>query len=188
MAIAYSPDNRLIAAADSLGSIAIWDIASSKPLRLIHGDGDELRQLSFAPDGTTLAAAGSTGTIRLWDPITGQELLSLPAHREDQRIGIFAGRLDAGLRRPRRHRPPLARRAVAARARIPHNRISAAERHAILVQLPGTRENQPTTNVLPSPRGQMPPDNRISLVDTCRRGGSAENVLTEFDEMAFRTS
>jgi WD40 repeat protein len=81
MALAYSPDGRLIAAADTLGSITVWDLAMSTPLRLIHGDGDELRQLAFAPDGTALAAAGIKGIIRLWDPITGQELLGLPAHR-----------------------------------------------------------------------------------------------------------
>jgi WD40 repeat protein len=80
-AVAYSPDGRLIAAADTLGSIAVWDLATATPLRLIHGDGDELRQLAFAPDGTALAAAGIKGTIRLWDPITGQELLGLTAHR-----------------------------------------------------------------------------------------------------------
>jgi eukaryotic-like serine/threonine-protein kinase len=81
MALAYSPDGRLIAAADTLGSIAVWDLATATPLRLIHGDGDELRQLAFAPDGTALAAAGIKGTIRLWDPITGQELLGLAANR-----------------------------------------------------------------------------------------------------------
>jgi WD40 repeat protein/serine/threonine protein kinase len=81
LALAYSPDGRLIAAADTLGSIAVWDLATATPLRLIHGDGDELRQLAFAPDGTALAAAGIEGTIRLWDPITGQELMSLSAHR-----------------------------------------------------------------------------------------------------------
>jgi WD40 repeat protein len=79
MALAYSPNSRLIAAADTLGSIAIWDLATSTPLRLIHGDGDELRQVAFARDGTALAAAGIKGTIRLWDPITGQELLGLAA-------------------------------------------------------------------------------------------------------------
>ena len=48
---------------------------------MIHSDGDELRQLAFTPDGTALAAAGIKGVIRLWDPATGQELLSLAAHR-----------------------------------------------------------------------------------------------------------
>jgi WD40 repeat protein len=82
MALAYSPDGRLIAAADTLGSIAVWDLARATPLRIIHGDGDELRQLAFAPDGTALAAGGIKGTIRVWDPVTGQELLGLAAHGE----------------------------------------------------------------------------------------------------------
>ncbi|WP_165234014.1 protein kinase domain-containing protein [Aquisphaera insulae] len=81
MALAYSPDGRSVAAADTLGSIAVWDIETSMPLRLIHGDGNELRQVAFTPDGTALAAAGAGGTIRLWDSVTGQEILALPAHR-----------------------------------------------------------------------------------------------------------
>lgn len=48
---------------------------------MIHGDGDELRQLAFTPDGSALATAGKKGLIRLWDPATGQELLSVAAHR-----------------------------------------------------------------------------------------------------------
>jgi WD40 repeat protein len=48
---------------------------------LIHGDGDELRQLAFAPDGAAIASAGKKGVIRLWDPATGQKLLSLAVHR-----------------------------------------------------------------------------------------------------------
>jgi len=68
-----------------------WSIASQRMMRrpaiawlavrLIHGDGNGLRQLAFTPDGAAVAAAGKNGVIRLWDPVTGQELLSLAAHR-----------------------------------------------------------------------------------------------------------
>jgi WD40 repeat protein len=81
MAVAFAPDGRTLAAADTLGSITVWAVEGSAPLRMIHGDGDEVRQLAFSPDGTALAAAGIRGLIRLWDPVTGQELLSLPPHR-----------------------------------------------------------------------------------------------------------
>jgi WD40 repeat protein len=81
MALAFARDGKTLAVADVLGSITLWDLNRSAPIRLIHGDGDELRQLAFTPDGTAIASAGKSGVIRLWDPATGQELLTLAAHR-----------------------------------------------------------------------------------------------------------
>jgi WD40 repeat protein/tRNA A-37 threonylcarbamoyl transferase component Bud32 len=81
MAIAFAPDGKTLAVADTIGSMTIWDLNLRAPIRVIHGDGDELRQLAFTPDGSALAAAGKKGLIRLWDPATGQELLSVAAHR-----------------------------------------------------------------------------------------------------------
>jgi WD40 repeat protein len=80
-ALAFAPGGRSLAVANMLGSITIWDINRQTPVRLIHGDGDELRQLAYAPDGFAVAAAGISGSIRLWDPVTGQELLRLAGHR-----------------------------------------------------------------------------------------------------------
>jgi WD40 repeat protein len=70
-----------LATADNLGSITLWDTDRWTPIRIAPGDGDELRQLAFTPDGTELAAGGIRGTVRVCDPVTGQELLSLAAHR-----------------------------------------------------------------------------------------------------------
>jgi len=81
MALAFAPDGKTLAVADALGSITLWDPETSTPVRMIHGDGDQLRQLAFTPDGAAVASAGIKGVIRLWDPATGQELLSLAAHR-----------------------------------------------------------------------------------------------------------
>ena len=81
MALAFAPDGGTLAVADILGSITLWDLDRSTPTRSIHGDGDELRQLAFTPDGAAVASAGKNRVIRLWDPATGQELLTLAAHR-----------------------------------------------------------------------------------------------------------
>ncbi|MFI5460472.1 MAG: protein kinase [Isosphaerales bacterium] len=81
MALAFAPDGKTLAVADTLGSMTLWDLDRATPIRLIHSDGDELRQLTFTPDGAAIAAAGIKGVIRLWDPATGQELLTLAAHR-----------------------------------------------------------------------------------------------------------
>jgi eukaryotic-like serine/threonine-protein kinase len=81
MALAFAPDGKTLAVADTLGSITFCDLDRPTPIRLIHSDGDELRQLAFTPDGAAIASGGKNGVIRLWDPATGQELLSLAAHR-----------------------------------------------------------------------------------------------------------
>ena len=81
MAIAFAPDGKTLAVADTIGSMTIWELDHCVPIRLIHGEGEELRQLAFTRDGRALAAAGKKGLIRFWDPATGQELLSVAAHR-----------------------------------------------------------------------------------------------------------
>ena len=58
MALKFTPDGKTLAVADTLGSITLWDLVRSAPIRSIHSDGDELRQLAFTPDGLALAAAG----------------------------------------------------------------------------------------------------------------------------------
>jgi WD40 repeat protein len=65
MAMAFAPDGKTVAVADTLGSITLWDLDRSTPVRLIHSEGDELRQLAFTPDGDAIAAAGIKGVIRL---------------------------------------------------------------------------------------------------------------------------
>jgi hypothetical protein len=60
--------------ADTLGSITLWGVDRSTPIRLINSDGDELREVAFASDDTALVLAGLRGMIRLWDPVTGGEL------------------------------------------------------------------------------------------------------------------
>jgi WD40 repeat protein len=79
MALAFSPDGKTLAVADVLGSITLWDTERAMLVRLIHSDGDQLRQVAFAPDGTALVSAGLRGVIRVWDPVTGQQLIRFAA-------------------------------------------------------------------------------------------------------------
>ena len=85
--VAFSPDDRTLAVANSHGTVTLWNTTDPNhatvrghPLTVPDGS---LESVAFSPDGHTLAAAGSTtvGTITLWnvtDPdnptLTGQPL------------------------------------------------------------------------------------------------------------------
>lgn len=75
--MAFSPDGRLIAAADDSGNVRFWNASTGKPAgKPISVSKDVLTDsvsgVAFSPDGRTLAVVDSTGRIGLWDPATGQ--------------------------------------------------------------------------------------------------------------------
>ncbi len=83
-AVAFSPDGKLLAAAQANGYVRLWNpstgqpvgaplLASTSPQSYVAG-------VAFSPDGTLLATAGDDGTLRLWNPVTGQAVgAPLPA-------------------------------------------------------------------------------------------------------------
>lgn len=89
MALAYSPDGKVLAVADgesgasyrgqgfldgSEGGIRLWDATTGKELRRLAGHEGVIRFLTFSADGRCLMSAGDDGRARLWDPATGKEM------------------------------------------------------------------------------------------------------------------
>src|SRR5262249_13085181 len=70
-AVAYSPDGRLLAVADSLdyrglhtfGVIRLWDVAAGKLVWSLAGHGSSIAGLAFSPDGRRLASASDDGSV-----------------------------------------------------------------------------------------------------------------------------
>jgi WD40 repeat protein len=93
-AVAYSPDGKILAAADGVGIadhrglswhgpaegiIHLWDPKTGKELHRLVGHKGIIRHLAFSADGKVLMsmcyddARMWNGTVKLWDPTTGKE-------------------------------------------------------------------------------------------------------------------
>jgi WD40 repeat protein len=75
--LAFAPDGKSVASADTNGVISVWEVPSGASLlRLPKGTGTTL---AFAPDGKVLATAGWGGALRLFTVATGKEVLQINA-------------------------------------------------------------------------------------------------------------
>jgi WD40 repeat protein len=76
LALAYSPDGRLLASGGIDGAVWLWSASAGKALRRFPGHAGRVSALAFSPDGKLLASAGydtSDLTVSLWDVRTGEE-------------------------------------------------------------------------------------------------------------------
>lgn len=72
-ALRFSPDGKVLAAADELGTIRLMDVATSKEIAALKGHGVQVPALAFAPDGSWLYSASVDGLIRRWKLIPDQD-------------------------------------------------------------------------------------------------------------------
>ena len=82
-ALAFSPDNRLLATAAAFqdSTIRLWDVATGNELGRLEGHRTYAQTLMFLPDGKTLASGGADQTVRLWNVETRQLLRTLRGHK-----------------------------------------------------------------------------------------------------------
>jgi WD40 repeat protein len=67
LAIAYSPDGKILAAGTQSATIKIWDAQTGKELRVLGGQDEAVESVAFSPDGLILASGGRDGALILWD-------------------------------------------------------------------------------------------------------------------------
>ncbi len=82
--IAFSPDSRLVAAADDKRQVIVFDLTNEKILRSIpESHGSRITSLTFSADGALLASTSglpSVGELKLWDLKTGKEVVHFRGH------------------------------------------------------------------------------------------------------------
>ena len=76
-AVAFSPDDSLIATAHADGVIRLWDVKSGQLKLKFVGHGRSVSDIAFVPDGRTLLSASADGTVRVWSTQSQSNLGSL---------------------------------------------------------------------------------------------------------------
>ena len=95
-ALAWSSDNRLLAAASNNNRIYIWDGTTGRQHAVLEGHRGRVIALAFSPTGNLLASSGWDGITRLWDVWSARALVSGPGHvlkfsPDGRRVGFTDG-------------------------------------------------------------------------------------------------
>jgi len=83
IALAASPDGRLLAAAGLRGAIAVLDATTLRTVHQLVGPGLPVWSLAFTPDSKTLLTGGSDRLVRRWDMASARHLGAIMAGPPD---------------------------------------------------------------------------------------------------------
>ncbi len=78
--LAISPDGRFLATADNTNTVTLWELASGKVVRQLHGHSRLVSHVVFSPDGSRLASASWDSTVIVWDVASGLQMTMLQGH------------------------------------------------------------------------------------------------------------
>jgi WD40 repeat protein/DNA-binding phage protein len=81
-ALAFSPDNQLLATGHANGEIGLWQVATGQLLFCLKRHSSSVWTLAFSPDGETLASGSFDRAIALWKISTGVEQQMLSGHSD----------------------------------------------------------------------------------------------------------
>ena len=98
--VAFSPDGKLLATADSDGTFQLWHTATgipaTRPIHVGTSTNTSVNWVAFSPDGKLLATADSDGTFQLWHTATGTPA-TRPIHAGTSTNGSVNGLANVGV-------------------------------------------------------------------------------------------
>ena len=89
--VAWSPDDKALAAGAVDGSVRLLDPATGAVLHTLVRHTMQVEQIVFSPDGRRVLAASLDSTATVWDAATGGLVEHLRGHKEGILCAIFAG-------------------------------------------------------------------------------------------------
>src|SRR5262249_23045495 len=78
--VAFSPDGKTLASANSDGTVVLSDTATGQVQATLRGHSALVQSVAFSPDSKTLASGSWDSTVRVWDIATGQTRATLLGH------------------------------------------------------------------------------------------------------------
>src|SRR5262249_43236426 len=82
MAVAFSPDGKVLASSSRDKTIKLWDVATGELKRTLTEHSADVFDVAFSPKGDLMASASKDRTIKLWDARTAKVLRTLEGHTD----------------------------------------------------------------------------------------------------------
>jgi WD40 repeat protein len=89
LAVAFSPDGRIVLTGSRDGTAQRWEAATGKPLGAPIVHTHEVGVVAFSPDGKLFLIGGNDGMARLWHTATGRPLGCAVSHQGWVRGAVF---------------------------------------------------------------------------------------------------
>jgi cytochrome c len=91
IAVAVSPDGKLVAAAGIRGSVAVIERSTRNVEHTLVGPGLPVWSVTFFSDSRTLLTGGADRVIRRWDAVSGEPIDSVVVGAPDDPLAAYAG-------------------------------------------------------------------------------------------------
>jgi WD40 repeat protein len=78
--VAFSPDGKQVISGSIDNTLKLWDVATSREIRIFSGHSGRVFSIAFSPDGKQVISGSWDKTLKLWDVTTGREIRTFTGH------------------------------------------------------------------------------------------------------------